>query len=227
MERAYFGRSGRPDANILDFLGETTFVGRNNGNKHIKKRKPNKRNFGYMGMNYNNIRNTCGLKKTNQPPPSGKETEISIIKFYLVKFGDKPEPKKRTESLIELDKTNENLVRGMELTKEELEEYKHVAQEIYESFFGEFDLNTCMEKVLSNDGDMEDAINELLLEFNNKVCKYLLLISRNKKPLHPVLKHICQKRRPECIPRELSVFMKPRPMLMSRAPMQRLIGILF
>lgn len=169
MDRQYFGRSGRPDPNILEFIGESNFPGRSNGSKHIKKRKPHKRNFGYMGMNYNNMRSTCGLKKQAQAQPSGKETEISIIKFYLVRFTDKPEPKKRTESLVELDKKNEQLAKGMELSKEEFDQYKQIAHEIYESFFGEFELNVCMEKVLANHGDMEDAVNDLILEFETKV----------------------------------------------------------
>ena len=122
-----------------------------------------------MGMNYNNVRTTSSIKKQTQPQPNGKETEISIIKFYLVKFGDKPEPKKRTESFIEIDKTKSTFSKGVELSKTELDQYKQVAQEIYESFFGEFDLEVCMEKVLANDGDMEDAVNDLFLDFNTKV----------------------------------------------------------
>ena len=126
-------------------------------------------------MHYNNMRNNAGLKKQSQNQNTGKETEISIIKFYLVKFIDREEPKKRTESLIEIDKKREEQMKDMCLSKEQIDEYKKVAQEIFESFFGEFDLDVCMDKVIENQGDMEDAVNDLFLDFDAKVNFYINL----------------------------------------------------
>ena len=170
LQTEMFGKNSNgtgPDPNVFDMMDPSHRTNPdNNNNKHIKKRKANKRSFGYMGMNFCGSSRGKNINQNNQEKQkTGKETEISILKFYIVKFVEK-KPQESMETIEEIKSEVEIAVGDSPLKNET---YESLAQEIFESFSGEFSLQNCRLSVMDNEGEMEDSVNELMIEFNSWV----------------------------------------------------------